>query len=266
MCARPCTAAMHAALPLVPLLCPCCCSFLPKATQIVGYARTHMTDEEFHDRIRAHIKGDAAKLDRFLKLCSYMAGDVSHTRHTEQPLWHTQLSCDMQPPGLLRQPCTRARGGQLGVTHREWQPPVCERGHVGKVVRQMQDNVLRMSLARTSPHCTTTLYWTASLLYRMPPPLCSTLPAHQATRPWPRRWLTGSTSQPTQQDACSTWRCHHMCTLRWVCVLRARRGRQQWQGAGGVCAFGAPSWRAPARWQCDVCCSAYETASQLTHS
>lgn len=53
------------------------CSFLPRATQIVGYARTNMTLEEFHKRLGPYIKGDPKEVERFLKLCTYMHGDVS---------------------------------------------------------------------------------------------------------------------------------------------------------------------------------------------
>lgn len=52
-------------------------SFLPKATQIIGYARTSMSVAEFHTRLAPYIKGDSNKVERFLKLCTYMHGDVS---------------------------------------------------------------------------------------------------------------------------------------------------------------------------------------------
>jgi glucose-6-phosphate 1-dehydrogenase len=52
-------------------------SFLPRATQIIGYARTSMSLEEFHQRLTPYIKGDELKVQCFLKLCTYMHGDVS---------------------------------------------------------------------------------------------------------------------------------------------------------------------------------------------
>lgn len=52
--------------------------YLPKDIQIIGYARTKMDDEEFHNRIKEHIKvpipAMRQKLDGFLKICSYMSG------------------------------------------------------------------------------------------------------------------------------------------------------------------------------------------------
>jgi glucose-6-phosphate 1-dehydrogenase len=55
----------------------CLPSFLPRATQIIGYARTSMSLEEFHQRLAPYIKGDELKVQRFFKLCTYMHGDVS---------------------------------------------------------------------------------------------------------------------------------------------------------------------------------------------
>lgn len=52
-------------------------SFLPCATQIIGYARTPMSVDEFHGRLGPFIKGEQGKVERFLKLCTYMHGDVS---------------------------------------------------------------------------------------------------------------------------------------------------------------------------------------------
>lgn len=51
--------------------------FLPRATQIIGYARTPMSLEEFHGRLGPFIKGEQGKVERFLKLCSYMHGDYT---------------------------------------------------------------------------------------------------------------------------------------------------------------------------------------------
>ncbi|KAG7191587.1 Glucose-6-phosphate 1-dehydrogenase [Scheffersomyces spartinae] len=50
---------------------------LPSTVQIVGYARSNLSDEEFKDRIRPNLKlrnADKSKIDEFLSLCSYMHG------------------------------------------------------------------------------------------------------------------------------------------------------------------------------------------------
>lgn len=52
-------------------------SFLPSKVQILGYARTEMTDEDLRGRLRGYIKGNPEAVERFLSLCSYVAGDVS---------------------------------------------------------------------------------------------------------------------------------------------------------------------------------------------
>jgi len=53
-------------------------NFLPENTQIVGYARSKLSNEEFHDRITSHIKNlkseDKSKVSEFLKKCIYVAG------------------------------------------------------------------------------------------------------------------------------------------------------------------------------------------------
>jgi hypothetical protein len=36
-----------------------------------------MSVDEFHQRLAPFIKGDQAMVERFLKLCTYMHGDVS---------------------------------------------------------------------------------------------------------------------------------------------------------------------------------------------
>lgn len=38
-----------------------------------------MSVDEFHKRLAPFIKGDQNKVERFLKLCSYMHGDVSNS-------------------------------------------------------------------------------------------------------------------------------------------------------------------------------------------
>lgn len=67
-----------------------CFRFLPKATQIIGYARTQMSLDEFHQRLAPYIKGDPGKVKRFLQLCTYMHGDVSIIRSLLLP----QRTCD----------------------------------------------------------------------------------------------------------------------------------------------------------------------------
>jgi len=54
--------------------------FLPPRTQIVGYARTAMSVQELHERLRPHLQGagvEAAEVARFLQLCTYMHGDYA---------------------------------------------------------------------------------------------------------------------------------------------------------------------------------------------
>jgi glucose-6-phosphate 1-dehydrogenase len=45
--------------------------FLPKKTNIVGYARTKMDKAEFHKRASSHIDGDSSG---FLDICTYISG------------------------------------------------------------------------------------------------------------------------------------------------------------------------------------------------
>lgn len=50
---------------------------LPSTVQIIGYARSKLSDEEFKERIRPNLKlrhADKSKVDEFLSLCSYMHG------------------------------------------------------------------------------------------------------------------------------------------------------------------------------------------------
>lgn len=51
--------------------------FAPQHVQVVGYARSPLTDEALREQIRPHLKGaPAAKVEAFLKLCTYVHGDV----------------------------------------------------------------------------------------------------------------------------------------------------------------------------------------------
>ncbi len=54
-----------------------CNRFLPRATQIIGYARTALTDEGLRERLVPYLKGDEEAIQKFLKLCCYLQGDVS---------------------------------------------------------------------------------------------------------------------------------------------------------------------------------------------
>ncbi|CCV00100.1 unnamed protein product [Malassezia sympodialis ATCC 42132] len=47
---------------------------LPKDTLMMGYARSNMTQEEFHERISGHFKGTDEQKQAFLQRCRYMAG------------------------------------------------------------------------------------------------------------------------------------------------------------------------------------------------
>ncbi|KAJ1863512.1 Glucose-6-phosphate 1-dehydrogenase [Coemansia sp. RSA 2703] len=49
---------------------------LPKRTRIIGYARTHMTVEDFHKRATSHFNPQAEKstVDKFLDICEYVSG------------------------------------------------------------------------------------------------------------------------------------------------------------------------------------------------
>lgn len=61
-------------------------NFLPQNTEIVGYARSHMTDKDFHERITSHIKNfkneDKKHVDAFLKKCNYVSG-----KYDEDKAW-----------------------------------------------------------------------------------------------------------------------------------------------------------------------------------
>lgn len=51
--------------------------FLPVNLQVVGYARSAMTKEQFHnEHLRPNLKGDPGKIESFLDLCSYINGEV----------------------------------------------------------------------------------------------------------------------------------------------------------------------------------------------
>jgi hypothetical protein len=51
-----------------------CNGFFPANTRVVGYARTPMSDDEFRERLRPHLKGDDDRIDAFLQACSYVYG------------------------------------------------------------------------------------------------------------------------------------------------------------------------------------------------
>lgn len=51
--------------------------FLPHTTQIIGYARTHMNDDELRERLAQYLKGTPEVVQKFLKLCFYLQGEVS---------------------------------------------------------------------------------------------------------------------------------------------------------------------------------------------
>lgn len=54
--------------------------FAPANAQVLGYARSALTDEALREQIRPHLKGDAKKVEAFLQLCRYVHGDVRATR------------------------------------------------------------------------------------------------------------------------------------------------------------------------------------------
>ena len=49
-------------------------SFLPRNTKVIGYARSPLTDEQLHAKLRPRLEGGAAEADAFLKRCTYVAG------------------------------------------------------------------------------------------------------------------------------------------------------------------------------------------------
>ena len=48
--------------------------FLPEATLIIGYARSKLTAEELHQRIKPYLKGDDRVVEDFLSSISYVQG------------------------------------------------------------------------------------------------------------------------------------------------------------------------------------------------
>ncbi|KAG1526568.1 hypothetical protein G6F52_002318 [Rhizopus delemar] len=52
--------------------------FLPKATEIVGYARSDLDEKEYHKRVQSHLEVDEEglekKADEFIKICNYVQG------------------------------------------------------------------------------------------------------------------------------------------------------------------------------------------------
>lgn len=73
-----CNVACTKSLPVKSKACSDAVSrFLPKATQIIGYARTALTHDGLRERLAPFLKGDPEQVDRFLQLCTYHQGDVS---------------------------------------------------------------------------------------------------------------------------------------------------------------------------------------------
>lgn len=54
-----------------------CHRFLPRSTQIIGYARSDLDDAGLRERLSPFLKGSVEVVDKFLSLCSYTKGDVS---------------------------------------------------------------------------------------------------------------------------------------------------------------------------------------------
>lgn len=52
-------------------------SYLPKRLQIIGYARTALSDDDLRNQLRPYLKGDPLQLDEFLAFCTYQQGEVS---------------------------------------------------------------------------------------------------------------------------------------------------------------------------------------------
>ncbi|PSC70121.1 glucose-6-phosphate 1-cytoplasmic isoform [Micractinium conductrix] len=48
--------------------------FLTRNTKVIGYARSPLTDEQLHAKLRPRLEGGAAEADAFLKRCTYVAG------------------------------------------------------------------------------------------------------------------------------------------------------------------------------------------------
>ncbi len=48
--------------------------FLPKNLQIIGYARSKLTDNDLKEKITGYLKGDEGKIKEFLDRISYIAG------------------------------------------------------------------------------------------------------------------------------------------------------------------------------------------------
>ncbi len=73
--------------------------YLPKRLQIIGYARTALSDEDLrNNQIRPYLKGDPLQIDEFLTCCSYQQGEVSAS-----PGQQIQELVCMWPQALLPQ-------------------------------------------------------------------------------------------------------------------------------------------------------------------
>ena len=87
------SASLRPSLRLVPWLPTCCDSaavikswcvargrFLPDATQIVGYARSNLTDADLHQRLKPYLKGSDKVVDEFLSSITYVQGNPASCR------------------------------------------------------------------------------------------------------------------------------------------------------------------------------------------
>ena len=48
--------------------------FLPKNLKLIGYARSKLSDEDLHEKIKGYLKGDDKLKDEFLSRVSYVPG------------------------------------------------------------------------------------------------------------------------------------------------------------------------------------------------
>lgn len=79
-------------------------NFLPKTTKVFGYARSQMTDESLREKLRPSLKGDPDEVDKFLSICSYVAGSYDEDwgyQKLENALLEHEMSCPESPAGRL---------------------------------------------------------------------------------------------------------------------------------------------------------------------
>ena len=50
------------------------CRFLPEDTEIIGYARSQLTANQLHERVRPFLKGSETAVQEFLSSISYVQG------------------------------------------------------------------------------------------------------------------------------------------------------------------------------------------------